>query len=108
LIDRTARVHLTAHVRRKSLLPRIGPRGFVGAYLRCYLIVVLVKQFMKKNFVALRPQKNALNVELKLPQSDELDDKIENAGLDTLEYNKRWGSYRLRLTQRKWGRRPNY
>ena len=34
-----------------------------------------------------------------MPQSDELDGKIETAGLDTLEYSKGWGLYRLRLTK---------
>lgn len=51
------------------------------------------------NFVTFRPKKNQLTLELKLPQSAELDAKIDAAGLDTLEYNKRWGIYRLRLTK---------
>jgi hypothetical protein len=51
------------------------------------------------NFVVFRPKKNQLNLELKLPQSKELDEKIDEAGLDALEYNKRWGVYRLRLTK---------
>lgn len=50
------------------------------------------------NFVSFRPKKNQVTFELKLPQLDELDSKIEQAGLETLEYNKRWGQYRLRLT----------
>jgi predicted transport protein len=51
------------------------------------------------NFVQFHPKKNQLNLELKVPQSDSLDAKIEEAGLETLEYSKRWGQYRLRLTQ---------
>ena len=51
------------------------------------------------NFVAFRPKKNRLNFELKLPQTDELDAKIDEAGLDTLEYNKKWGLYNFRLTK---------
>ena len=51
------------------------------------------------NFITFRPRKNQLHFELKLPQSDELDAKIEQTGLETLEYNKRWGLYRLRLTK---------
>lgn len=51
------------------------------------------------NFVTFGPKKNQLNFELKMLQSVSLDAKIEEAGLETLEYNKRWGLYRLRLTQ---------
>lgn len=51
------------------------------------------------NFVTFRPKKNYLNLELKLPETEELDAKIEEAGIETLEYNKRWGNYRLRLTK---------
>ena len=51
------------------------------------------------NFVTFRPKKNQLNFEIKLPQADDLDTKIDAAGLDTLEYNKHWGQYRLRLTK---------
>jgi len=50
------------------------------------------------NFVTFRPKKNTLNFELKLSQTDQLDTKIDAAALDTLEYNKKWGLYRLRLT----------
>ena len=50
------------------------------------------------NFVMFRPKKNALNFQLKLPQTDDLDTKIDEAGLDTLEYNKRGGTYGVRLT----------
>jgi len=58
----------------------------------------LSKDGQPYNFVSFRPKKNQLTFELKLPQTDELDAKIEEAGLDTLEYGKRWGVYRLRLT----------
>jgi len=58
----------------------------------------LSKDGQPYNFVTFRPKKSQLNFEVKLPQSDDLDTKIEAAGLETLEYNKRWGLYRLRLT----------
>lgn len=51
------------------------------------------------NFVSFRPKKNYINFELKLPETEELDTKIEEAGIEALEYNKRWGLYRLRLTK---------
>ena len=50
------------------------------------------------NFVTFRPKKNALNFELKLPQTNHLDSKIDDDGLDSFEYNAKWGLYRLRLT----------
>lgn len=59
----------------------------------------LEKDGQPYNFVTFRPKKNQLNFEIKLPETDELDAKIDEADLDTLEYNKRWGLYRLRLTK---------
>ena len=47
------------------------------------------------NFVTFRPQKNKMNLTLKIPRSDEIDGKIDEVGLDTLEYGKKWGIYRL-------------
>ena len=49
------------------------------------------------NFVTFRPKKAHMTLELKLKQSEEIDAKIDGAGLDTLEYSKRWGLYRIRL-----------
>jgi predicted transport protein len=51
------------------------------------------------NFVTFRPKKNQLRLELKLPETDDLNATIENSGIETLEYDKRWGRYRLRLTK---------
>ncbi|WP_417322614.1 DUF5655 domain-containing protein [Erythrobacter aureus] len=51
------------------------------------------------NFVTFRPKKSHLNLDIKLPETEEIDTKIEAAGIDTLEYNKRWGNYRLRLSK---------
>lgn len=49
------------------------------------------------NFVQFRPQKNALRVEVRLPQSQETEATIEASGLDVMDYDKRWWRYRLRL-----------
>ena len=59
----------------------------------------LEKDGQPYNFVTFRPKKNQLNFELKIPRSQEVDDKIENADIETLEYNKQWSLYRLRLTK---------
>jgi len=58
----------------------------------------LSKDGQPYNFVTFRPKKNFLTFEPKLPKSEALDKLIEEAGIDTLEYNQRWGFYRLRLT----------
>ena len=59
----------------------------------------LSKDGQPYNFIQFRPRKSQIHFELKLSQSDELDTKIEEAGLETLGYDKRWGRYRLRLTK---------
>jgi len=59
----------------------------------------LTKDGQPYNFIQFRPRKNQIHFELNLPQSDDLDTKIEEAGLETLQYDKRWGRYRLRLTK---------
>lgn len=51
------------------------------------------------NFMTFRPKKHQINLELKLPESDELDEKFENSGIDMLEYSKKWNFYRFRLTK---------
>lgn len=53
------------------------------------------------NFAICRPQKNALRLEIKLPKADEYDEIISSSGLDMLDYDKRWGNYRLRLTEKE-------
>lgn len=50
------------------------------------------------NFVSFRPKKNTVTLELRIPQSDDIDAKIEQAGLETLDYNARWQQYRIRLS----------
>jgi hypothetical protein len=49
------------------------------------------------NIALFRPRKNTINFEVKLPKAEEIDEKIEKAGLEALEYAARWGAYRLSL-----------
>lgn len=49
------------------------------------------------NFVVFRPRKSTINIELKLAQTDEIDAKIEQSGIETLDYSARWERYRLTL-----------
>lgn len=51
------------------------------------------------NFIQLRPRKNQINLEVKVPEDPQTDEKLESAGIDVIGYNKRWGYYQLRLTK---------
>jgi hypothetical protein len=51
------------------------------------------------NFLAFRPRKTKINLEIKLAQEENIDKRLEEAGIETLEYSKRWGSYRLSLSR---------
>lgn len=49
------------------------------------------------NFVTFRPRKKHVIVEPKIERSETIDSLIENWGLTTLPYDKRWNRYRLQL-----------
>ena len=51
------------------------------------------------NFVVFRAQKQALRVEPRLKRNDDIEVKLEEAGLDVMEYSARNGRYRIRLTK---------
>ncbi len=51
------------------------------------------------NFVNFTPQKNRIVYRIKLPQSNETDSKIDDAGLVRLEYNKAHASYQISLVK---------
>ncbi len=59
----------------------------------------LAKNEQPNNFVIFRPQKNSLRIEVRLPRSDEVEAKLEQIGLDVMDYDKRWGRYRIRLSK---------
>lgn len=50
------------------------------------------------NFAVNRPRKNAMTLSIKIPRSEEQDQRLESAGVDLADYDKRWGAYRLRLS----------
>ena len=57
----------------------------------------LLRNGSASTYVTIRPRKNKVNVEIKLPLADETSNKIETAGIDTLPYDTRWSNYRLVL-----------
>lgn len=59
--------------------------------------VGLAKNDQANNFVNFRPQKNALRTDIRLERSDETSAMLEEAGIDVMDYQTRWGQYRIRL-----------
>jgi hypothetical protein len=57
----------------------------------------LAKDGQPSNFVTFRPKKGFLRFEPRLANSPEMQDRLEAAGLDLMDYDKRWGRYRIRL-----------
>ena len=53
--------------------------------------VGLSKDGQPFNFVLFRPRKSTINVEAKLDETEEMDAKIEQAGIEALDYDARWG-----------------
>lgn len=59
----------------------------------------LAKNGEPSTFVIFRPKKEWLRVEVRLEKTDEMDARLEEAGLDVMEYDTRWGKYRIRVTR---------
>jgi len=57
----------------------------------------LAKHGQPSNFVIFRPKKGFIRFEPRLKNSPEIQDRLENAGLDVMDYDSRWGRYRIRL-----------
>lgn len=57
----------------------------------------LAKNDRANNFVTFGPRRNTCLLEPRIKQSDEIDKKIEQAGLETLPYDKIWSRYRIHL-----------
>jgi predicted transport protein len=49
------------------------------------------------NFATCRPQKKGMRLNLRMPQTEEADEQLDARGIDVLDYDKKWGSYRLKL-----------
>ena len=57
----------------------------------------LAKDGRPNNFVSFRPKKGWLRVEIKLERSEEIQAQLDASGLDVMDYEDRWGQYRVRL-----------
>ena len=58
----------------------------------------LAQEGRPNNFAIFRPQKNGIRIEVRVKRSDEFESKIEEKGIDLMDYTK-WGRYRIRLNK---------
>lgn len=58
----------------------------------------LVRDDVADNFVSMRPRLQHIIVEFRIPRSDELTSRLEEQGVEMLEYAARWGRYKIRVT----------
>ena len=71
--------------------------GFELKYNKFY--IGLAKDGQPNNFAIFRPRKKDLNIEIKLPQNDDSQKIIDDANLDDMGYDARWGNYRIRVSK---------
>lgn len=57
----------------------------------------LAKDGQPRNFLIFRPLKSFVRFEPRLEKSPETQERLESAGLDVMDYDSRWGRYRIRL-----------
>jgi len=57
----------------------------------------LAKQGKPQNFVIFRPKKGFIRFEPRLKNTAEIQERLESSGLDIMDYDTRWGRYRIRL-----------
>lgn len=51
------------------------------------------------NFTIFTPRKKNLNIEIRLPHSEELQQRIDDSGIDDMGYLKKWGKFQFRLAK---------
>jgi hypothetical protein len=49
------------------------------------------------NFVTFTPRKAHVIMSFRMPQTQETDEELTEAGIDTLNYDSQWKQYRLRI-----------
>ena len=57
----------------------------------------LAKNGQPNNFAVFKAKKSSMLLEIRLKQSAEIQEQIDNAKLDTMDYDSKWGRYRIRV-----------
>jgi hypothetical protein len=80
-----------------ELITEVIP-GYQLKYNKFY--IGLAKNGRADNFILFKAKKNFTRMEIRLEKSDELENEIENRGIDVMDYEKRNGRYRIKLTEK--------
>lgn len=76
---------------------RVVEPGVTLKYNKNY--IGLARDGVATNFVTFRPRRQHVMAEFKLARSEELNQRLEEAGIELLTYSSRWGLYRMQLTR---------
>lgn len=76
-------------------LARIHDKALELKYNKFY--IGLAKAGQPSNFVIFRPKKGFLRFEPRLKSTEETQEFLSSAALDVMDYDSRWGRYRIRL-----------
>ena len=71
--------------------------AFVPKYNKWY--VGLARNGQPLNFIVFKPKNQWVRVEVKLDRSEEVSSRLEQAGIDLMEYSTREGRYKFRLSK---------
>ena len=77
-----------------GLITEVIP-GYQLKYNKFY--IGLAQNGRADNFILFRAQKNYARMEIRLDKSEELENEIEEKGLDLMDYDKRNGRYRIKI-----------
>lgn len=80
-----------------ALINEVTP-GMSLKYNKHY--IGLARDGVPDNFLVFRPRREHVIVDFRIPRSDEATALIDDSGVESLEYDKRYGQYRLRLTSK--------
>ena len=78
-----------------SIIQEILP-GYELKYNKFY--IGLAQNGRADNFVLFRAKRNFMRMEIRLEKSETLENEIENKGIDLMDYEKRNGRYRIKLS----------
>lgn len=79
-----------------QLVNEVTP-GMSFKYNKFY--IGLTRNGVVDNYVALRVRKDFVIAEFRIPRTDEVTALLDDSGIDRMDYNKRWGRYRIRVTK---------